>query len=81
LWTTGGILLATATFTGETASGWQQVDFAPVVLIGANTTYIASYHTNIGHTSDDHNYFTNGVLTTPATRASEWVSGGNGVYV
>jgi len=29
LWTTGGILLATATFTGETASGWQQVDFAP----------------------------------------------------
>ena len=82
LWTTGGILLATATFTGETASGWQQVDFAPVVLIGANTTYIASYHTNIGHTSDDHNYFTNGgVNNTPLHALQSGVSGGNGVYV
>ena len=28
LWSAGGQLLATATFTSETASGWQQVDFA-----------------------------------------------------
>ena len=28
LWTASGALLATATFTNETASGWQQVNFA-----------------------------------------------------
>ena len=44
-----GTLLATATFTGETASGWQQVNFATPVAITANTTYVASYHTNVGH--------------------------------
>ena len=31
LWTAGGTLLATATFTGESATGWQQVTFpAPI---------------------------------------------------
>ena len=33
LWTLSGTLLATATFTGETASGWQQVSFASPVAI------------------------------------------------
>src|SRR5262249_43150270 len=28
LWTSDGTMLATATFTGETSSGWQQVNFA-----------------------------------------------------
>src|SRR5438046_4885409 len=27
LWSSGGALLASATFTGESASGWQQVNF------------------------------------------------------
>ena len=48
LWSNSGTLLATATFTGETASGWQQVTFATPVAITANTTYVASYHTNDG---------------------------------
>ena len=52
LWTSSGQLLATATFTGETASGWQQVNFASPILLTANTIYVASYHTNTGHTSD-----------------------------
>ena len=29
LWSSTGTLLATATFSGETASGWQQVNFTP----------------------------------------------------
>ena len=44
LWTSGGQLLATATFTNETASGWQQANFATPVAITANTVYVASYH-------------------------------------
>ena len=35
LWTTSGTLLASATFTGETASGWQQVSFSTPVAIAA----------------------------------------------
>ena len=48
LWTASGTLLATATFTGETASGWQQVNFANPVAIAANTIYVASYHATAG---------------------------------
>ena len=79
LWTATGTLLATATFTNETASGWQQVNFSSPVAITAGTTYVASYHTN-GDYSADPNYFataqTNGPLTAPSSSSS----GGNGVY-
>ena len=57
LWTSTGTLLATATFTDETASGWQQVNFSTPVQITAGTIYVASYHTNVGHYSDDIGYF------------------------
>jgi methionine-rich copper-binding protein CopC len=57
LWTSSGKLLATATFKSETSSGWQQVNFATPVAITAGTTYVASYHTNVGHYADDQNYF------------------------
>jgi hypothetical protein len=43
LWAADGTKLASATFTGETASGWQEVNFATPVSITANTIYIASY--------------------------------------
>jgi hypothetical protein len=48
LWTSAGALLGTATFSGETASGWQQVALAPPVTIAANTTYVASYYSPSG---------------------------------
>jgi hypothetical protein len=79
LWSSTGTLLATAAFTNETASGWQQVNFSNPVAITAGTTYVASYHTN-GDYSADPNLFataqTNGPLTAPASSSS----GGNGVY-
>jgi hypothetical protein len=79
LWSSTGTLLATATFTNETASGWQQVNFAAPVAITAGTTYVASYHAN-GDYSADPNLFaaaqTNGSLTAPSSSSS----GGNGVY-
>src|SRR4029453_4589032 len=57
LWSTAGTVLATATFSGETASGWQQVTFPSPVAIAANTVYVASYHTDVGHYSGDESYF------------------------
>jgi hypothetical protein len=79
LWSASGALLATATFSNETATGWQQVSLPNPVSITANTTYVASYHSQ-GNYSTDINYFntavTNGRLTAPATGSV----GGNGVY-
>ena len=61
LWTANGQLLASATFTGESASGWQQVNFAQPVALNKNTTYVASYFAPKGHYSQDGGYF----YTTP----------------
>ena len=81
LWTAGGTRLATATFASETASGWQQVNFSSPVAITANTVYVASYHTNAGHYSDDQNYFAGkGVDSPPLHALADGVSGFNGVY-
>jgi hypothetical protein len=80
LWSASGTLLASATFTNETASGWQQVNFANPVTITANTTYIASYHTNTGEYSATANYFANAQTNAPLTAPSNASSGGNGVY-
>ncbi|MBH8555796.1 DUF4082 domain-containing protein [Nostocaceae cyanobacterium CENA357] len=81
LWSNGGTQLARATFSNETASGWQQVNFTTPVAITANTTYIASYHTNVGHYSVDEGYFTNaGVDNLPLRALGNAASGGNGVY-
>ena len=81
LWTSTGTRLATATFANETASGWQQVNFATPVAITANTVYVASYHTNSGHYSGDLYYFTSKGMDSPPLHAlADGVSGVNGVY-
>lgn len=81
LWSTTGTLLATATFTNETASGWQQVNFSTPVAITANTVYVASYHTNAGHYAGDHNYFsTAGIDNAPLHALQDGVGGSDGVY-
>lgn len=79
LWSSTGTLLASATFTNETASGWQQVQFATPVSITAGATYIASYHTN-GNYSADPNLFANSVSNGPLTAPASSLIGGNGVY-
>jgi hypothetical protein len=82
LWSNTGTLLATATFTNETASGWQQVNFATPVAITANTTYVASYHTDRGNYALTSGYFTSaGVDTAPLHALANGVDGPNGVYV
>jgi Domain of unknown function (DUF4082)/Bacterial Ig-like domain (group 2) len=81
LWTSAGTRLVTATFSGESASGWQQVLFAAPVAITANTVYVASYHCTVGHYSADVNYFSSkGANNPPLHALTNGVSGGNGVY-
>ncbi len=81
LWNSAGTLLATATFANETASGWQQVSFANPIPITANTTYVASYHSTVGHYADDVNYFTTvGVDAPPLHALANTVTAPNGVF-
>jgi hypothetical protein len=81
LWTASGSLLAQATFTGETASGWQTVSFATPVAVTAGTTYIVSYYAPNGHYSFGPSGFTNQVNAPPLYGlASAAAPNGNGVF-
>jgi hypothetical protein len=83
LWTSSGSLLATGTFTNETASGWQTLTFASPVQISANTTYVVSYYDPDGHYSVDEEYFAQQVNTPPliGVKANYTAAGGgNGVF-
>ncbi|WP_018612191.1 DUF4082 domain-containing protein [Segetibacter koreensis] len=81
LWTSGGTKLASATFTNETATGWQQVHFSTPVSISANTTYVASYFSNSGRYASTEGFFAkSGVTNGPLTALQAGVSGANGVY-
>jgi methionine-rich copper-binding protein CopC len=81
LWTASGQLLATATFTGESASGWQQVSFSSPVPVAANTTYIASYFAPAGHFASSAGAFSSSGFDTPPLHAlASGVAGGNGVF-
>ena len=79
LWTSTGTLLASATFTSETASGWQQVNFATPVTINANTTYVAGYLAPKGHYSATPNGLSPAVTNAPLSALSNATSP-NGVY-
>jgi hypothetical protein len=82
LWSSTGALLATATFSNETSSGWQQVNFSSPVTITAGTVYVASYYTSVSHFSIDSNAFAAaGVVNPPLQALANGVSGGNGVYM
>ena len=84
LWSASGVRLATATFTAETASGWQEVLFSTPVAIHAGTTYVASYLAPRGAYAVDPDYFTvsgvtNGPLTVlPTAQGGGGVSGPGG---
>lgn len=81
LWSSSGTKLATATFSSETATGWQQVNFASPVAISANTVYVASYFAPNGHFAVDTNYFATAGVDNGALHAlKDGVSGGNGVF-
>ena len=81
LWSSTGTLLGTATFTSETASGWQQANFPTPISITANTMYVASYHAPVGRYAADTGFFSSaGVDNGPLHALADSVSA-NGVYV
>jgi hypothetical protein len=80
LWSSTGTKLAEAAFVGETASGWQQVLFGSAIPVTANTTYIASYHSQSGDYAATNQYFTQELLNPPLRALADGAEGPNGVY-
>jgi hypothetical protein len=80
LWSNTGALLARATFTGETGTGWQQVSFASPVAVTAGTTYVASYYAPAGGYSLNDRYFVSTYRKAPLSALADGVDGRNGVY-
>ena len=81
LWKTDGTLLSSVVFTGESASGWQQMSFATAIHIDAGTTYIASVHHPVGYWTSTANYFqSTGVTNAPLSSPVDGVGTENGMY-
>ncbi|HEY9474960.1 MAG TPA: N,N-dimethylformamidase beta subunit family domain-containing protein, partial [Mycobacteriales bacterium] len=81
LWSASGQQLATATFSNETASGWQSVSFSGPVPVTAGTTYVVSYFAPAGHYAADAGWFASSDTVSPPLRAlANGVDGPNGVF-
>jgi hypothetical protein len=81
LWTASGSLLASVSFTNETASGWQQASLPTPVPITAGALYVASYHTTAGHYAADPGFFeTSEIVSGPLHGLQNGAAGGNGVF-
>jgi len=76
LWTNSGQRLAEATFTGESRSGWQTVQFTRPIPLAAGATYVASYHTDVGYYAQQQWAFQSG-----ATLGNRTIKASSGVYV
>lgn len=75
----------TRTITGQTASGWQRMDFASPVAIAANTIYTAATRYNITSTTDivyysASAYFATARINGPLEAVANSVSS-NGIYL
>ena len=81
LWNASGTQLAAVQFANESASGWQQANFATPVAIAAYTTYVISYLSTKGHYADDAGYFaTTGVTNQMLYAPPDGQYGPNGAY-
>jgi hypothetical protein len=71
--------LATVTFAGETAGGWQTAPLSTPLAIDAGATYTVSYLAPVGHYSYTPAYFTqprtSGPLTAEATTNGRYLYG------
>jgi hypothetical protein len=76
IWSTAGAPLASVTFTGETASGWQQQALATPLAIQPNTTYVVSVTAN-SHFADTNSGLASAIVNGDLSSVAD---GSNGVY-
>ena len=80
LYSATGAVLATGTFTGESASGWQTLTFASQVPVTTGTTYVVAYYAPAGHYAYSGYFFAPAPFRTVALTASGGLGVANGVY-
>ncbi|MBT2536461.1 DUF4082 domain-containing protein [Arthrobacter sp. ISL-69] len=81
LWNAAGQRLATATFTSESATGWQKVLFSQPVTVSAGQKYVVSYTAPRGHYAiKDYQWASFGFTEPPLTVAGGFGSEPAGVY-
>jgi hypothetical protein len=76
LWTAGGTLLGTATFSGETGSGWQQATLDTPVALSPGQTYVVSVGIN-AYFSQTRYALSSAIVNGPLRSVAD---GQNGVY-
>ena len=76
LWSSTGTLLASVTFAGETASGWQTATFSQPVVIQPGVEYRASYHSTAGRYAVSLNGLASPVTSPPLATPAQ-----GGVYL
>jgi hypothetical protein len=74
LWSNTGTKLASVTFSGETAVGWQRANFSTPVSIAANTTYVISYFAPKGAYAVQQQFQWSG-LSSGSLRAGSYYAG------
>jgi hypothetical protein len=80
LWSEHGSALATGTFAGESATGWQELVFDSPVRIDRNTSYIASHHAPHGSYVHDPGGLARGATNGPLTAPADGWGASNPVY-
>ncbi len=81
LWSATGTQLASVTFSGESATGWQQATFPSPVTVSAGTTYVASYLAPSGHYAEDDGFFAASAMDAPPLHLlKDSSTAPNGVY-
>jgi len=79
LYSASGARLAQATFTNETATGWQVVQLSSPVSISANTYYIVAYWSSLGYYTEELDYFLNkSVVSGSLTAVADGTNGASG---
>ena len=83
LWSSDGTRLATATFTNETASGWQSVRFSAPVDVVKGRSYVVSYFAPTGGYAYTE-YFSGSSVSTllrvPSANVGRFVYGAKGGF-
>ena len=84
IWSMAGSRLATVTFSGETASGWQTATLGQPLPVSAGTTYVVSYFAPQGRYAVTGGFFsapvTKGDLTAPATNNGRYYYSSTGGF-
>jgi hypothetical protein len=76
MWSSAGTQLASAVFTNETGSGWQNASLASPLSISAYTVYVVSANSNMAYVAT-----TNGLASSLSNGPiSTLADGANGVY-